>query len=391
MNWRWDQGRLQYFRFDSIKRIAEALVTLEGAKLGGQDPLRALLTAETGLPFAPDHYTVWRNYARVFKCQLLATEQNGMLVCTDLCHLLADPTSEIVGFDDYASILIPRFSLPSPAFQGYKPEADLIFPFCVILKLLLSRTPRDGLVHLSLEELLTLGVANQFSGQESIEDYWGLRPKVFEGNQDQSRQVRELMIFLSQLSFLKWQNPCLFLDSENVTTELIREIEMLATPEHGQRARSSSDEILRLGSMVNLEIRPISQLNRIFDEDLTFTEGRKVRVTHLRTERSARLRSLFFQSIDPPYQCDMCETNVSSRYPWTENLLEVHHLLPLSSAIKVESLGTSIADLVGLCPTCHRATHVYYRQWLNDNNVHDFQDIKMAKSVYEDALNSIHL
>ena len=70
--WRWDQGRLTYFRFENLKSISQGLVELEGVEVdsAGDDIFRAVLTSKTDLPFAPVTYTVWRNYARVFQCTL---------------------------------------------------------------------------------------------------------------------------------------------------------------------------------------------------------------------------------------------------------------------------------------------------------------------------------
>lgn len=43
--WRWDQGRLSYFNFDNLRRIASVLVQLEGVELNLRDldPLRTPL------------------------------------------------------------------------------------------------------------------------------------------------------------------------------------------------------------------------------------------------------------------------------------------------------------------------------------------------------------
>lgn len=80
---------------------------------------------------------------------------------------------------------------------------------------------------------------------------------------------------------------------------------------------------------------------------------------------------------------------ISQMYPWTANLLEVHHLLPLSSPIHLEREGTSIRDLVGICPNCHRATHIYYRNWLNEEDLDDFRSYDEAKQVYSLAKDSV--
>jgi len=60
MNWRWDQGRNQYFLFENIQKIASVLVGLDGVSLatGDPDPLRSPLEAATGLVFKPEHYKV---------------------------------------------------------------------------------------------------------------------------------------------------------------------------------------------------------------------------------------------------------------------------------------------------------------------------------------------
>lgn len=101
--WRWDQGRLSYFQFDEIKLIAAALLPLEGKTLPSAtefDILRESLAQSSALPFAPARYTVWRNYGRVFGCQLLATEINRNLHCTDLCKLMATDSIDVQTFPD---------------------------------------------------------------------------------------------------------------------------------------------------------------------------------------------------------------------------------------------------------------------------------------------------
>lgn len=63
MRWRWDQGRLSYFQYDNLVKIAKVLLDLQGVQINqkGFDPLRKPLEDYTGLPFAPNHYRVWRN------------------------------------------------------------------------------------------------------------------------------------------------------------------------------------------------------------------------------------------------------------------------------------------------------------------------------------------
>ena len=84
LRWRWDQGRLDYFLYENILRIARALVRLDGVPLNTrEDLLREPLMQGVELPFAPSHYKVWRNYARVFACSMLATQVNHRLADVD--------------------------------------------------------------------------------------------------------------------------------------------------------------------------------------------------------------------------------------------------------------------------------------------------------------------
>jgi predicted HNH restriction endonuclease len=117
-------------------------------------------------------------------------------------------------------------------------------------------------------------------------------------------------------------------------------------------------------------------------EDSIFTEGKRIRVSHLKTERNRNVVKYYFDNTPRPALCDVCEKEVKWHYPWLENLIEVHHILPLSSPLNINTRGTSIADLVGLCPNCHRATHAFYRNYLKINNLEDFRCEEEAKDVY---------
>jgi predicted HNH restriction endonuclease len=73
------------------------------------------------------------------------------------------------------------------------------------------------------------------------------------------------------------------------------------------------------------------------------------------------------------------------RYPWTDNILEIHHILPLSSALLVTATGTSFDDIVGLCPNCHKSVHAYYKNWLNKYDLDDFRNRNEAQEIYHKA------
>lgn len=383
MAWRWDQGRLDYFQFDTIKAIAKCLASLDGVRLSASgDPLRNPLMAATTLPFAPSTYTVWRNYGRVFGCQLLAARVDEQLVCTQLCLDLANPSGNIATADDYLAHLTKRFCYPSPVFEGYNHTSAQVFPFCAVIKLLSSKAAAGHPNFVTIAEIFEKVIANGCTGKEPLSRYTFLTPRRISPSEDEKRQVRELVRFMSQFTFLKWQNPKLFLDISVPTPEIYSELESLATPIVTRRKADRGQELLLLGQIPGAPIHVPEMKDRIYSDDEEFIEGRKVRVTHLRTERSRKLRELFFATVSPPYLCNMCRIDVTRRYPWTYNLLEVHHLLPLSSPIKFEAGKTSIRDLVELCPSCHRATHGFYRQWLRSNGLDDFPSHSTARNAY---------
>ena len=75
--WSWDQGRLDYFQFDEIRKIAKFAVSHD---------LKAVSVDEigdaVGLPFLPkkDGYKPWRNYSRTFKLAKACDYQTLSLV-----------------------------------------------------------------------------------------------------------------------------------------------------------------------------------------------------------------------------------------------------------------------------------------------------------------------
>ena len=391
--WKWDQGRLEYFRFDNIKTIAKCLLSLEGARLNvrGFDPLRNLLEVETGLPFAPPHYTVWRNYRRVFACSLLAVRHRNLLVVTDLCRRIAGLERPALTADEYLSFIIPRFYFPFPAFQGYSVSEPQIFPFCAILKYLIAQFRQRGEASISIDEVFSLIVAN-CNGTEDIDFYLNLSQSNYTPNTNVKRQVREMLSFVSQISFLKWHQNVLFLDIMLGDSKSIEELEAITTPVIKQRNSSPSDELLAIGTTDDQEIiTPVLIGTRDLPTDLVFTEGKQVRVEHVRIERSPRLRKTYFETMAEPHLCDMCSLNPKQRYPWTENILEIHHILPLTSPLAITLQGTSFDDIVGVCPNCHRSIHAYYKTWLSAHSREDFNSKVEAKQVYLEAKEKVIL
>ena len=392
--WRWDQGRLEYFNFDNLRRISGVLLRLNGVLLDTPDfdPLREPLVQGTGLPFLPTHYKVWRNYARIFHWTLIAARINKRLVTTDICSRLSPSSPDAWDIDEYLSFLIPRLSYPSPATQNYNTHEPQVFPVCAVLKLLLARHYQRGQASLTIPDVFSLLVGNGCSGAEATDSYLHLTPTRYTpSHPDQTRQLRELLIFVSQSSFLKWNNSTLYLDVMPHDVETLRKLEDIATPIPGRRQTDPNSEVLRLGTVLPSQLITVASVAREAQSDLPFTEGKRVRVTHLRVERSPQLRNMYFAHLQPPFLCDMCGLDTTRRYPWTENLLEIHHLLPLTSVIKVNTQTTSFVDLVPLCPNCHRSVHSYYKLWLRDSHQEDFVDKHQARDTYIKAKAGIHL
>ena len=225
-------------------------------------------------------------------------------------------------------------------------------------------------------------IGNNVTGLEDIPFYSLLAETKATPVGDQSRQVREMLIFISQLSYLSWINGKLFIDPSFISSLTSEEVLSIVTPIINLRNSDPELEIQRMfGIINNLDYIPSFKEPSELD-DIVFTEGKKIRVSHLRTERNRKVVSYYFENTQNSALCDVCETEVRERYPWVKNLIEVHHILPLASPLQVERSGTSMDDLVGLCPNCHRATHAYYRSYLADNNMPDFQSNDHAKEVY---------
>ena len=386
MRWRWDQGRLDYFKYDNIVLVARVLCDLAGLQLRarGEDPLRSELCARTGLPFAPSHYRVWRNYGRVFSCALLATSIDNRLAVTDICKKVAGGADEF-SVDDYISLFAQRFSYPFPAFQGYNAREGQVFPICAVLKMLLARCATERDASISLNEVFSYVIGNDCRGDEDIEHYITLSATGRTPQGDEQRQVRELLIFCSQLNSLKWHNNTLFLDLDSKDQESVSSVLQLATPFPIERCDSPNAQLIHLGTVPDQESLVVPTHTRDDPADIVFTEGRRIRVTHLRSERSPRLRKIYFEVKSPPFLCDMCTINLAERYPWTDNILELHHLLPLRSALSIDTSGTSLNDVEPLCPNCHKSIHVFYAGFLRSSSREDFECKEEARRVYSDA------
>lgn len=134
--WRFDQGRIEYFQFDEIRKVAKFCVAhdLKSTK-------RKPLVEATGLPFYPedDDYPPWRNYSRVFRTAMLVANIGGVAQPTKVAQLLAMDGS--VTSDDYFHFLAQTFTDPHPSFQEWSPTDNPRFPLLFAIKFLLARVP----------------------------------------------------------------------------------------------------------------------------------------------------------------------------------------------------------------------------------------------------------
>lgn len=84
-------------------------------------------------------------------------------------------------------------------------------------------------------------------------------------------------------------------------------------------------------------------------------EGESEMLITQRRKRNAELRDTYVAQYG--FRCEACGMLMSEVYgEAAKDLIEVHHLRPLSQRIKGAS-PTKLEDLVGLCPNCHSLAH----------------------------------
>ena len=386
--WRWDQGRLLYFQFDVLKQIAKVLVKFDNVDISTCESLfRSSIVSDTGMPFLPEHYTIKRNYSRVFQCSFLANFIGNRIIVTDFCRDLADDNGKIKCVDDYLLNYIPKFRFPFPAFDNYNPSEQRIYPFCAIIKYLIAQQEMGIEAKISLEDIFSYIIGNNCTGFEDVEYYKTLMPVQYHYTDTERRQLREMVIFISQLSVLKVYDGYLYLDdiNENAKSEMLTQF---LKPENRFPKSDRIEEFMEMTSISKKIVVPTFEVFTSEPADIEFIEGNKKRIEHFRVERSSLLRK-YYRQVHPTPICCACGTDMSIRYPWTDYMLDIHHLLPLSSSVSISSHGTSLADIVGLCPSCHRAVHMYYRKWLKANEQGDFNSKQEAHDVFMQATKEI--
>lgn len=382
--WSWDQGRLDYFQFDNLKKIAKFALTND---LRLTD--RKTLVAATGLPFLPDddRYAPWRNYSRVFGLSLICAKDGAGSRPTRVAQALAADGATTT--DEYFHFLCKATTDPSPVLQGWDHTQVRRYPLLFSLKFLLARAAL-GIDTTSISQIVASYVASSFVGDEDQVDFVTLIDAAHD-TATVERQAAESIQVIAQISYLS-------LDRRNVTVSLSVEdalnlFQQLA-PVTGLPEEDGPSEVFRITDLYEAAVdeleldyasTAVSDVEEAgFSADTTFAEGAKTRKTHLVIERNGKIRKEFFKA-NPTAVCDFCSTDTSEVYPWTQRILDVHHLLPLCSGARTSKNGTLLDDLVAVCPTCHRGVHRYYDDWLKSAGQKDFLDSDQAKMVYLEA------
>lgn len=381
--WHWDQGRLAYFQFDALRQIASYVVDHDF-----KTAQKAELLAFTGLPFAaPQTHSAWRNYSRILKLCLLVSEIDNVARPTSIARRLSEAGS--ITCDEYLHFLVRSFTEPSPALEDWSRDANFRYPLLFSLKYLLAKVAINAMPVASFDEVIGAYISTKFDGSEDAEAFiqavgnTSNYENVARSSKPNRRQEKESLRVIAQISYLHIKGNEIFVSLNPVDAHAIFD-DLAAVI--GPREPNREEEIQRLGRLFADGFTDISfdYPNTIVDEvvESGFQEGGKVKKTHLTIERNSALRREFFL-LRPTTVCDLCTMDTQRTYPWTERVIDLHHLLPLSSGTRVEAAGTTLDDLVAVCPSCHRAIHRFYDFWLRDAEKKDFSDRREAKATYD--------
>ena len=387
MLWKWEQGRLEYFQFEELRKIAKF-----GVANDLRQATRSDLEVAVGLPFKPDDkaYRPWRNYGRLFQIAMIAIP-HGLheAKLTSLGKLLAEEGR--VTTDEYLHFLAQATTQPSPALSDWDHTKPPRYPLLFALRFILARAAQHEPTT-SISDIINSYYQSSFRGGEGQERFLRILdidadvPLIPTGD---DRQARESIKVLAQLSYLTATKSEI---SVSLTASDAGNLFECLKPVRGPTCSNGAEEIDRRAELflsANAEVEtdyPRTMLSSISEAGFNdvLQEGRRVRRTHVSIERNYMIRDMFFKQ-NPGHACDLCGMNTRQLYPWTDRLLEIHHLLPLCSGARTSMDGTLLEDLVANCPSCHRAIHRYYDKWLAQRNRIDFADAREAKFVYCEA------
>ena len=112
-----------------------------------------------------------------------------------------------------------------------------------------------------------------------------------------------------------------------------------------------SPSVLAIAELIGFEESGLTEYQASEENEL---EGSVTLATVKKRERSARNRMLCIAYHGP--RCCVCGFDSKSHYGPEVQIIEVHHVQPLSS-LEAPRPFDPITDLVPLCPNCHRAIH----------------------------------
>lgn len=387
--WHWDQGRLVFFQFETIQRLARYALHKNIRTASRED-----LLDETGTDFpAPPSYSPWRNYSRVFKICLLV---DGTGTPTPVARILSEPG--VVTCDEYFHFLVSSFTDPSPALSNWNSTAVIRYPLLFALKYLLAKKAIRSQDDVSFDEIIGVYQHSDFVGNEGENDFASIiqanQPDFYcdislQANKDLRRQARESLLAIAQISYLhvvnQYIHASLHPDDAHVIFNDLAPLSGNYLPDRDQEIVRRS-QFFSGGSTYDFFDYPHTMTNDVVQSG--FNEGEKVQKTHLVIERNSGISRDFFAS-QPTAVCDMCSLDTNSKYPWTNRILDLHHLLPLASGTRVVGEATTFEDLVPVCPNCHRAIHRFYGNWLRDKAQKDFSGRDESRHVYNLAKESL--
>lgn len=251
---------------------------------------------------------------------------------TDICRDLADSDGIIKSADDYFFNYICKFRFPFPAFDNYNAAEQRVYPFCAILKYLIAQRELGVEAKLSLNDIFNYIIGNNCTGFEDIGYYKRLTPAAYNYSGTERRQLREMVIFISQLSVLKVYNGFLYLDeiSDSAASEMLNNF---LKPENRFAKADRMEEFLEMTSFSNKIVVPTFEVFSSDPSDIEFIEGNRKRTEHFRVERSGLLRK-YYKQLNPHPVCCACGTKGGGRshlHPFAPRTLSVRECARLQT------------------------------------------------------------
>jgi predicted HNH restriction endonuclease len=260
--------------------------------------------------------------------------------------------------------------LPGPIFKSDEAEPGCITGSALV-KILMTRGKTD------YRTLLSILSNNLITGHESEAE---MASKISTKNpqtksSDEVRQFREYIHFLAQGTFIAEDDEAAWVRGLSWPLDTFSPIEF----------KTSGDEerdILELGKLPSSSFKYIPSIG--IDEylDILVSEGKATTHTTTRYERSPELRAAYQAKHGINLSCDICGIVPKSLYKTKSEVIELHHVMPLSSL--QEEAENGINDLVSLCPTCHKAIHARYSQHLKSLSRTYFADKEEAWRLYSE-------